>query len=77
MTDHYKVLELRRDAAAEDVLRSYRTLALRHHPDRNTAPDAAAKMSAINEAWAVLGDPFRVANSGCRRASSRNAAVDL
>jgi curved DNA-binding protein CbpA len=59
MTDHYKVLELRRDATAEDVQRSYRTLALRHHPDRNTAPDAAAKMSAINEAWAVLGDAAR------------------
>jgi hypothetical protein len=57
--DHYKVLELRREASAEDIQRAYRTLALRYHPDRNGASDAAARMSAINEAWAVLGDPSR------------------
>jgi hypothetical protein len=57
--DHYKVLELRRNATPEDIQRAYRTFALRYHPDRNSAPDAASKMSAINEAWAVLGDPAR------------------
>jgi curved DNA-binding protein CbpA len=57
--DHYKVLEVRPDAMAEDIQRAYRTFALRYHPDRNPAPDAASKMSAINEAWAVLGDPVR------------------
>ena len=39
-------------------------------------PNTAHGREALR-AWAVLGDPFRVANSGCRRASSRNAAVDL
>jgi hypothetical protein len=58
-SDHYKVLELRRDATAEEIQHAYRALALRYHPDRNTAADAAAKMSAINEAWAVLGDSAR------------------
>ena len=58
-TDHYKVLELRRDATAEEIQHAYRAFALRYHPDRNTAADAAAKMSAINEAWAVLGDAAR------------------
>jgi len=57
--DHYKVLEVRRDASAEEIQRSYRNLALRYHPDRNAAPDAAARMTAINEAWAVLGDTAR------------------
>jgi hypothetical protein len=57
--DHYKVLEVRHDATAEQIQHAYRTFALRFHPDRNTAPDAAAKMSAINDAWAVLGDPVR------------------
>ena len=57
--DLYRVLEVRRDATAEDIQRAYRTFALRYHPDRNPAPDAAARMSAINEAWAVLGDPVR------------------
>jgi hypothetical protein len=58
-SDHYKVLELRRDASVEEIQRAYRTFALRYHPDRNPSPDAATKMSAINEAWAVLGDAAR------------------
>jgi curved DNA-binding protein CbpA len=57
--DHYKILEVRRDATAEEIQRAYRAFALRYHPDRNGAVDAASKMSAINEAWAVLGDPVR------------------
>ena len=57
--DHYKVLEVRRDASPEEIQHAYRALALRYHPDRNTAPDAAARMTAINEAWEVLGDPRR------------------
>lgn len=57
--DHYKVLEVSRDASAEDIQHAYRTLALRYHPDRNRAPDAAGRMTAINEAWEVLGDPRR------------------
>jgi len=54
--DHYKVLEVPHDASAEDVQHAYRTLAMKYHPDRNPSPDAAAKMTAINEAWEVLGD---------------------
>ena len=57
--DHYKVLEVSRKASAEDIQHAYRTLALRYHPDRNAAPEAAAHMRAINEAWAVLGDARR------------------
>ena len=58
-TDHYQTLEVRRDASAEEIQRAYRNLALRYHPDRNGAPDAAARMTAINEAWEVLGDGGR------------------
>jgi len=58
-SDHYKVLEVLRNASAEDIQRAYRTLALRYHPDRNSAPDAAALMTAINQAWEVLGDSRR------------------
>jgi len=57
--DHYKVLEVPRDAPAEDIQHAYRTLALRYHPDRNPSPEAAARMTAINEAWEVLGDAHR------------------
>ena len=58
-SDHYKVLEVRRDASPEEIQRAYRNLALRFHPDRNSAPDAASRMTALNEAWEVLGDPAR------------------
>jgi curved DNA-binding protein CbpA len=58
-SDHYKVLEVRRDAPFEDIQHAYRNLALRYHPDRNPAPEAAARMRAINEAWEVLGDGRR------------------
>jgi curved DNA-binding protein CbpA len=57
--DHYKILEVRRDASPEEIQRAYRSLALRHHPDRNPAPDAVSRMTAINEAWEVLGDAKR------------------
>ena len=58
-TDHYKILEVRRDASAEQIQHAYRNLALRYHPDRNSAPDAPSRMRAINEAWEVLGDTSR------------------
>jgi curved DNA-binding protein CbpA len=57
--DYYAVLGLNRKASAEDVQRAYRTLALRYHPDRNTAADAASRMTAINEAYETLGEPSR------------------
>jgi hypothetical protein len=57
--DHYKVLEVRREAPLEEIQHAYRTLALRYHPDRNPAPEAASLMRAINEAWEVLGDSNR------------------
>jgi hypothetical protein len=57
--DHYKVLEVPRDASAEDVQHAYRMLAMKFHPDRNPSPEAASKMTAINEAWEVLGDARR------------------
>jgi hypothetical protein len=58
-TDHYKVLEVRRDAPLEEIQHAYRNLALRYHPDRNAASEAAIRMRAINEAWEVLGDSRR------------------
>jgi|GEM_PF-1945044 len=57
--DHYSTLAVKRTASAEDIHRAYRALALRYHPDRNPAPDAAAHMAVINEAYEVLGDPAK------------------
>lgn len=58
MATHYDLLGVAPDAAAEEIQRAYRLLALRHHPD--VAPDAdQAVMAAINGAWSVLSDPAR------------------
>lgn len=41
--DLYQVLEVPKDAPAEEIKKSYRRLALLYHPDKN--PDAGEKVS--------------------------------
>ena len=55
--DYYQVLGVGRDAAAEDIKKSYRKLARKYHPDVSKEPNAAERMKEVNEAWAVLSDP--------------------
>jgi curved DNA-binding protein CbpA len=52
----YDVLRVPPTAEAGVVRAAYRALAWRHHPDRG---GSAERMIAINEAWRILGDPFR------------------
>jgi hypothetical protein len=52
---HYDVLGVPRDASPAEVRRAYLALARRHHPDR--IGGSHEQMRALNEAWAVLGDP--------------------
>lgn len=56
MPDHYKVLQVDPEAEDEVIAAAYRRLAGKYHPD--VAGEAgAARMVAINAAWAVLRDP--------------------
>ncbi len=56
--DYYQVLGINKDANEHQIKDSYRKLALKYHPDRNSGdPDAAEKMKSINEAYAVLSNP--------------------
>jgi len=57
--DYYKVLEVPRDATAEQIKKAYRRLARKFHPDVSKEADASSRMSEINEANAVLSDPER------------------
>lgn len=57
--DYYGLLGVARDAGADDIKTAYRRLARRYHPDVSKEPDAAARMSEVNEAYAVLSDPER------------------
>ena len=55
--DYYKSLDLRPEAAEEEIRKAYRRLALRWHPDRNPGhPHAEERFKEISEAYAVLID---------------------
>lgn len=55
--DYYATLGVDKAASAEDIKKSYRRLARKYHPDISQEPDAAAKMTALNEANDVLSNP--------------------
>lgn len=55
--DYYELLDVRRDAAAEELKKAYRKLAMQYHPDRNPGDKTAEqKFKEINEAYDVLKD---------------------
>ena len=56
--DYYNLLGVERNATEDEIKRSYRKLALEHHPDHNQGNKAAEeKFKEINEAYQVLSDP--------------------
>jgi len=55
--DFYEVLGVNKSASAEELKKAYRQLALKYHPDRNKAADAAEKFKEISEAYEVLANP--------------------
>jgi curved DNA-binding protein CbpA len=56
MRDLYEILQVHPRAEAEVVRAAYRTLARKYHPDHG---GDAVRMTQINDAWDVLGDPAR------------------
>ena len=56
MTDHYTALGLSSAATLADIKKAFRLKASSLHPDKNPAPDAAARFRAVQEAYAVLSD---------------------
>ncbi len=55
---HYDTLGVASTASADEIRVAYRRAARANHPDTH-GESTAARMSAINEAWRVLGDPSR------------------
>ncbi len=55
--DYYEVLVVSKSATGDEIKKSYRRLAMKHHPDRN-ADDASAeaKFKEAKEAYEVLSD---------------------
>ncbi|KAK7200183.1 DnaJ protein [Novymonas esmeraldas] len=59
-TELYEVLNVSVEADDQEIKRSYRRLALRYHPDKNTGDEAAADMfKKVSNAYEVLSDPER------------------
>jgi len=55
--DYYEVLGLNRDASDEEIKKSYRKLAMKHHPDRNPDnPKAEEHFKEAKEAYEILSD---------------------
>ena len=60
MRDYYDILGIEKGAAAEQIKKAYRKLALKYHPDRN--PDdkeAEERFKEAAEAYEVLSDPAK------------------
>lgn len=54
MKDYYNILGIQENASDEDIRRSYKKLAMQHHPDRGGDQN---KFQEIQEAYSVLSDP--------------------
>ena len=55
--DYYEVLGLSREASEEEIKKSYRKLAMKHHPDRNPDnPKAEGHFKEAKEAYETLSD---------------------
>jgi molecular chaperone DnaJ len=53
----YNVLGVAPNASIDEIKKSYRVLAMRYHPDRNTHPGAESRFNAIKKAYELLSDP--------------------
>ena len=55
--DYYEVLVVSKSATGDEIKKSYRRLAMKHHPDRNADDESAeAKFKEAKEAYEVLSD---------------------
>jgi curved DNA-binding protein len=57
--DYYAVLGVARGASQEEIQRSYRKLARKHHPDVDKTEGATQRFQQIQEAYEVLKDPAK------------------
>lgn len=56
MDDYYSALELNKNASIDEIRKSFRTLALKYHPDKNKDEGSKEKFMKIVEAYEVLSD---------------------
>src|SRR3954468_20820126 len=55
--DYYAILGVPASATQDEIKKKYRSLAAKHHPDKNpNDPKAADTFKSISEAYTTLGD---------------------
>lgn len=64
MKDLYKILEINTNSSSNEIKSSYKKLALKYHPDRNTdgIENNDNKFKKITEAYETLSDPQKKHN---------------
>jgi len=69
MMDYYEILNVPRDATADDVKKAFRRAALKHHPDKGGDTETIIE---VNAAWETLGDVEKRSNydRSCARSVS-------
>jgi curved DNA-binding protein len=64
MTDYYQTLGLDQNATPEQIKKAYRSLAMKHHPDRG---GDQAKFKEVSVAYDTLSDPQKKAEYDAQR----------
>lgn len=63
MKNHYDILGVEQSATTKEILKAYRDLAMKYHPDRNFGDEAAAMLfKEIKEAYETLSDSMKRVN---------------
>jgi molecular chaperone DnaJ len=58
----YEILGVQKTASNDDIKKAYRKLALKYHPDTNSAPEAEDKFKEISAAYDILSDSTKRQN---------------
>lgn len=57
MENLYNILGVSPTATTDEIKKAYRSLAMRHHPDRSTQSGSEIRFNAIKTAYELLSDP--------------------